>query len=205
MATGQGISSFSPFTVSSGNNPLPVELLYFNAYKAKDGAYLKWETATEKNNKGFEIQISADGKKFESLGFVESKNGNATFNQQYDYTDNQNGKSGLWYYRLKQTDLDGTEAYSPTKAVDFGKTATDINVYPNPFQNQFALKLLSQDVSEVSIVIHNLTGMKIYEGTMALSKGVNNIPLEISTQPAGIYLLSAKAAGQAYQARIVKE
>jgi hypothetical protein len=205
VATGEGISSFSPFTVGSGINPLPVELLYFNAYKDKNGAYLNWETASEKNNKGFDIQLSADGKTFESVGFVESKNGNATFNQKYEYTDKQNGKSGLWYYRLKQTDLDGATAYSPTKAVDFGKSASDVVVYPNPFQNQFALKLLSQDVSEVSIEIHNLTGMKIYEGTQKLSKGVNNIPLELSNQPAGIFLLSAKAAGQAYQARIVKE
>src|SRR6476660_2627198 len=93
-----------PLTTIQGGaiNPLPVELVSFNALKKDKEVNLTWETASEKNNQGFEVQVSADGKNYETLGFVASQNGNANFSQRYAYTDKVAGQEGLMYYRLKQ-------------------------------------------------------------------------------------------------------
>lgn len=90
---------------------LPVELSYFKAELLNEtGVLLSWQTASEENNQGFEVQKSTNGKDFETLDFVEG-NGTTLETQNYSFTDSEL-ENGTAYYRLKQLDFDGQFEYS---------------------------------------------------------------------------------------------
>jgi len=78
-------------------------MVSFTANAVDDKIQLSWVTATEKNNRGFEIQRSIDEQSFVTIGYVEGK-GTTTERQSYSYVDNATGKQ--LFYRLKQIDFD---------------------------------------------------------------------------------------------------
>ena len=118
-----------------GLTVVPVELISFNAEVDVNGIKLKWETATEINNTGFEVERSSDNKSFERIGFIEGK-GTTTEKQQYTFIDGCLKGKGKYYYRLKQIDHDGTESYFDVLEVDYAVIPTVFSLsqnYPNPF------------------------------------------------------------------------
>jgi len=120
---------------------IPVELISFNAYKINNSVQLKWSTATEKNNYGFEIQrrvknyYSQEFSYWEIVGFV-AGNGTTTIKNDYSYND-ENLKAGTYQYRLKQIDFNGIYELSDVVEVDIN-TPIEFSLeqnYPNPFGN----------------------------------------------------------------------
>lgn len=109
---------------------VPVNLISFNLEKQKDNIVLKWETATETNNKGFFVERSEDGERFEGLHFVPSKGSGSN----YSFIDD-NPENGRNYYRLKQIDLNGAATYHEIKFIDFTAENADLKLYPNPVTN----------------------------------------------------------------------
>jgi hypothetical protein len=99
-----------------GNPILPVELESFTAASVKGNVLLNWRTATEINNRGFEIERSQANSDFITIGFVEGK-GTTTEKTSYSFTD-QVSVTGKITYRLKQIDYDGTFSYSETAEVN---------------------------------------------------------------------------------------
>ncbi|MFQ3598963.1 MAG: hypothetical protein SNJ66_11570, partial [Chloroherpetonaceae bacterium] len=105
LITVAGITSFSDFTIASdASNQLPVELTSFTARKSEQGVELAWQTASEQNNAGFEVERKSEGATWNTLGFVRG-NGTTTEAQSYSFLDNS--ASGKVQYRLKQVDFDG--------------------------------------------------------------------------------------------------
>ncbi|MFN7015112.1 MAG: hypothetical protein ACK4ON_12670, partial [Bacteroidia bacterium] len=94
---------------------IPVELVSFRAVINKGSVELNWTTATEVNNRGFEIERNVNGK-FEVIGFVNG-HGTTTNRQSYSFIDNNPG-TGIVQYRLKQVDFNGTYSYSNVVEVD---------------------------------------------------------------------------------------
>ncbi|MFQ3596987.1 MAG: hypothetical protein SNJ66_01460, partial [Chloroherpetonaceae bacterium] len=128
-----GLTSFSDFTIASdASNQLPVELTSFTARKTAQGVELAWQTASEQNNAGFEVERKSEGATWNTLGFVRG-NGTTTEAQSYSFLDNS--ASGKVQYRLKQVDFDGQFEYSNIIEVDAGlpKTFELSQNYPNPF------------------------------------------------------------------------
>jgi len=80
---------------------LPVEFLTFYANANANQILINWETASESNNAGFEVQRSTDGREFQNLDFVEGK-GTTVEHQKYSFEDKKLRKGQLYYYRLKQ-------------------------------------------------------------------------------------------------------
>ncbi|MBO7433049.1 MAG: T9SS type A sorting domain-containing protein [Salinivirgaceae bacterium] len=113
---------------------MPIELVYFEAYKSGDQVYFKWQTASELNNDYFTIECSTDAEDFEPLATIQGS-GTTNYTVDYDYHYRLN-YVGTMYYRLKQTDYDGSSTYSKTEAVTFAakavKKADDFTIYPNP-------------------------------------------------------------------------
>ena len=127
-----------------GSFVTPVELISFTA-SLKDGkVVLEWSSATETNNSGFSIErslsSSEDVRNWKSIGFVA---GNGTTEQQhhYSFTDTED-LSGKYYYRLKQTDYNGTITYSDIVEVSINipSTFTLEQNYPNPFNPVTTIK-----------------------------------------------------------------
>jgi hypothetical protein len=116
-----------------GDQVVPVELTSFNASVNGSGVLLKWETATEINNRGFEIERSSGNNVFTRIGFV-SGNGTSSKKHIYNFTDN-NPVEGTYYYRLRQVDFDGSYDYSKTIEVNIAVPARyELQQnYPNPF------------------------------------------------------------------------
>src|SRR5690606_28158309 len=113
--------------VKAGGNPVPVELASFTASVSDGKVNLSWATASETNNYGFEVERKAEGQEYTKVGFV-SGFGTTTETQVYSFTDNS-VTSGVYTYRLKQVDFDGTFEYSNEVEVDL--TPSTFNLSQN--------------------------------------------------------------------------
>jgi len=175
---------------------LPVELTSFSASAAKNGVNLKWETATEKNNKGFEIQRSSDKANYASIGFVEGK-GTASEKSTYTYLD-KNAAQGSVYYRLKQVDYDGSYEYSKTVEVNNSipdKYALGVN-YPNPFNPVTNIQFALPVEANVTITLFNAVGEQVKVITNgSYAAGSHTLNLNASDLSSGAYIYTISAAG----------
>ncbi len=142
----------------------PVELTSLTAEANDNDILLIWLTATETNNKGFEIQRSEfRGQKpeWEKIGFVQ---GNGTTTKQHSYSFNdKNLKERKYYYRLKQLDYNGSYKYSKEVEVDITeptKYSLEQN-YPNPFNPETNISFTIPVATNVSIKLYDVTGREI--------------------------------------------
>ena len=126
---------------------IPVELISFTSEVDNNVVTLLWQTATETNNSGFEILRSTQNDKsiWERIGFVEGK-GTTTEIQSYSFQDKP--EAGIYKYKLKQIDFDGTFAYSSEIEVEV-KAPNVFSLeqnYPNPFNPTTKIKYTIPDV-----------------------------------------------------------
>ncbi|PSL33797.1 putative secreted protein (Por secretion system target) [Dyadobacter jiangsuensis] len=179
------ISSFSSFVYLSTTNEsaLPVTLTYFKAAKEGGIANLAWGTAEEVNNKGFEIQRSADARSWNTIGFVENQTegGNSKGALTYDFKDGS-PMAGTNYYRLKQIDFDGTYMYSSAVALQFDGGKGTLSVYPNPVTNG-SLSLNLPQAGSYKLSIFNVGGIQVLN---AVQSG-NTV--DIRSLRSGVYVL----------------
>jgi hypothetical protein len=122
-------------------NIVPVEFVTFNASLIESGIQLNWQTASELNNRGFEVQRSLDGNNFFDIGFVKGA-GTTTEINNYSFIDNELMEETLFHYRLKQIDFDGTSNFSDIISVLYNipNTFSLEQNYPNPFNPATKIK-----------------------------------------------------------------
>lgn len=142
---------------------LPVELTAFQYSINKDNVLLSWETQSESNNYGFEIERSRDGTHFVKIGFI-TGNGSSNSKSLYSYTDNSLQPGDYWY-RLKQVDLDGSFSYSEELFVRISPPTRFriIGNYPNPFNPETEIEYEIPVDKHVIINIVNLQGNLVKE------------------------------------------
>ncbi|MBX2927324.1 MAG: T9SS type A sorting domain-containing protein [Saprospiraceae bacterium] len=183
--TASNVGSFSPFTLASTTaaNPLPVELLYFNARPNGKVVDLNWATASEKDNDYFTVERSRDGVRFDPVLQVPGA-GTSTEPLQYFDTDAR-PLPGVSYYRLRQTDFDGAFSFSSVVAVQMPFDDKEFAVYPNPAQDHFYLDA-GTDLSGLRCRLLNNIGQ-----TMPTAPQTEAGRLRFSTQglAAGMYFL----------------
>jgi len=142
--------------------PVPVELIAFTAKREGNSVMLRWTTATETNNSGFDIERKSSGSSWSKIGFVKG-NGTTSEKINYSFTD-KNPLSGSSVYRLKQIDFDGTFEYSKEvfvgKAVVVNEFALQQN-YPNPFNPSTRIKYSVADESFVQLKVFNVIGREV--------------------------------------------
>jgi hypothetical protein len=143
-----------------GDAPFPIELFVFTAEKYAAGkALIEWITTSETNNDYFTIERSSDGETFKAFDIIPGA-GNSNTTMSYQTFDN-NPFEGINYYRLKQTDYDGTSSYSQIVSVDFSKKEYETNIYPNPFSDQLVINLSGYDGGDTIITLLDLTGRAV--------------------------------------------
>jgi sugar lactone lactonase YvrE len=144
----------------NSNLTLPVELASFTAKPASVGIMLSWQTATEKNNAGFNIERSSDNAAFSNIGYVKG-NGTTTQSHSYSFTDSK--ASGEVYYRLKQTDYNGTVTYS--KAVEVKAASPTVFTlsqnYPNPFNPSTTISYALPQAGNVTLKVYDVLGREV--------------------------------------------
>ncbi len=124
---------------------LPVTLLTFTVEAQAAANLLEWQTATEQNNKGFEVEVSTNGSDFHTIGFVKG-NGTTNTEQQYSFID-KTPASGINYYRLKQIDFDGKTEYSKVVSLhNAEREENGILIYPNPTTDE--INIIAKDYEQ---------------------------------------------------------
>jgi hypothetical protein len=166
---------------------IPVELTYFSATTEKNNILLTWQTATEINNQGFEIQRSNDGQ-FEKIGFVPG-HGTTTEIQSYNFTD-ENVVVGEYSYRLKQMDYDGTTEYSNiveveiTQPIEYSLSQN----YPNPFNPSTTIAYSILKDGLVTLKVYDVLGEEVATLINEVqSAGTRNITFTASELSSGVY------------------
>lgn len=165
-------------------SPLPVELIHFDAVPTDKREILcTWTTAVEIDNAFFTVERSVDGVSFEPVGTVPGA-GNSQTTRHYDLLDHA-PYSGLSYYRLIQTDIDGAQRTSPMVAVYLRAAGPQVLAYPNPNNGHFTITRDQVDRS-MPFELRDASGRIVRQWTMA--EGVMQEEVEIGTA-SGVYTL----------------
>lgn len=168
--------------------PQPVTLTDFRAQKEEATALLEWETTEETNSDRFEVQKSADGKKWETFQIVTAQ-GESKSLISYSAVD-ASPFAGENFYRLHMIDKDGSNAYSRIRKLNFNALAS-ISVYPNPVSDILSIDMA--DWSKASAIsVSNSAGKPVYKSQGSLEKNIN-----VKGWPAGIYMVQITSTGGA--------
>jgi hypothetical protein len=185
----------SVFTV--GGN-LPVELESFTARFTGAATLLRFRTASETNNAGFDIErrLGADAATWESIAFVPGQGGTAA---DYEYTDRLAGLAALpasISYRLRQVDQDGSSRYSPVLSVRTGNAAARVftlEVYPTPASDETTVTIRAAASGRIDVTLHDALGREVRASSHeALSGETASFQLLLRDLPSGSYHLRVR-------------
>lgn len=167
---------------------LPVELVSFTAEPNGDVIDLAWTTASETNNDYFTVERSKDGINFYPIQQVKGA-GTITYERMYLTVDTK-PFNGISYYRLKQTDFDGTASYSDVVAVKFKSESAGFQLYPNPAQGSVHLFFTSALSGECLIKVLDLSGREVMRRELALNQQTSETELDVRDLQTGIYYVT---------------
>jgi hypothetical protein len=180
---------------------LPVELVAFSGTLNGSDVALRWRTATETNNTGFEIQYQhADG--WSTIGFV---NGHGTSQTPHHYTySDLNAVSrcegNVLRYRLIQVDRDGARHFSPVIEIVRNISAHDVEMnqaFPNPVSAASTIRFRLATAQRVTLTIHDVLGKevrRIFAGE-DFPGGSHAVHIDASGLAAGTYVLRLSIPG----------
>lgn len=195
---------FTLGTINALQTPLPIELIDFNASTVNDTyVQLDWQTASEQNNSYFTVERSKNGKDWQKVISVNGA-GNSSVLLSYDAQDNK-PYSGISYYRLKQTDFNGTYSYSFVRRITINQLEEDkINVFPNPASGSFNISLSGQSGKETMVVVRDLLGREHYSKVILVSGDTEIVAIDpANILPAGIYWVVATTQGSIFEKKII--
>ncbi|MEQ8425537.1 MAG: T9SS type A sorting domain-containing protein, partial [Cyclobacteriaceae bacterium] len=198
-----GVSDGFAFALA-GNIPLPIELVSFEAQLVKGSVILKWVTASELNNDFFTVERSVDGEKFDPVITIP---GAGTTELQKTYTaEDTHPHPGKSYYRLSQTDYDGTTTYSRVVLVDVAEELNGVvALYPNPVNNNEVITLdyYSSSSASIAVSIMDVEGRLIYTTSADVQPGNNTISMTAEFYAGGVYILQVQGPSRNQVFRLV--
>jgi len=178
---------------------LPVTLTDFTAKINGNYALLQWQTASEQNNKGFEILRSGDDGKFVKIGEVQATQ-YAVRNTQYAFTD-KTPLNGNNYYKLVQIDNDGKENELGVRELNFGLSASGIQLYPNPTSiNEVTVNLGNSAVKSVKLIDFSGKTLQVIQPRST----VTSITISLAKYPVGTYLVRIEGNNGVEVRKVVK-
>ena len=157
---------------------LPVELTTFEGRMQEATSILNWETASELNNKGFEIEHSTDGRTFAFVDFVLG-NGTTQTVSEYSFI-HKDPTAGDNYYRLKQIDFDGAFEYSDIVYLENTKNDAPGTIYPNP-----AVSEVTYEGAPATLSVYDALGQLVLQELAE----VERTTLDISQLQTGVYFM----------------
>jgi|GEM_PF-3076931 len=197
------IDQFSEFIIGSGSAPLGVTLTEFKGKRLDaEQVLLQWNTTQEKQNAGFEIQRSTDGQDFVQIGFLDGK-GDTHTPQAYNSTDTK--AEGSFYYRLLQTDRDGTSTYSPIVYVKAEVGKQELTLYPNPVSKELKINVSGAVNGTMRAEIFDVQGKLIWEGKGNLKELENSLNKQVEDWKEGVYLFRLYSPDKVLERKFIKK
>lgn len=177
------------FNYADGN--LPIELMSIESECVANGTILKWVSLSETNNDYYTIEKSINGIDFMPLSNIDGA-GNSNQMAHYSFVD-YDQSSNEAYYRLSQTDFDGTTVnlstiYSNCNNFDFSNLEIN-DIYQNSMDNEVHISFNVKYQSKYTVSIVNILGQTVLEQSGTAIAGINNINLNIEEQTSSIFLV----------------
>lgn len=183
--------------VSESFRILPVEWLYFRGRAFENGVRLEWATAMERDNAGFEVLRSRDGKAWNQIS--KKAGAGASDSPIFYETWDAAPLRGSNYYRILQKDHSGTKHYSNVVRVDFSGSF-QVDTYPNPFGENLTIR--GAELLDAKLSLWDSQGM---QHTIRLkSAGDTQIVLETGHLPRGVYFLQIRVGNLSLSRKIIK-
>ncbi len=178
------------FVVFRSNNALPLSTISVSAVAKANGVEVNFTTTNEVQVQSFEIERASDVITFNKIGTVVAKN--ETSNQ-YSLLD-ATAKKGVWYYRIKVINMDGSFKYSNTVAINLNGGNEQITLYPNPVKgNSFTVQLNNIEKGNYTLSMFNSMGQKVLNKNIVQANGVINNSVVVDwnsgVMPSGNYTI----------------
>jgi hypothetical protein len=183
------------YTTGAGCAILPIELTNFTGSFSQNKNNLYWITASEKNNKGFQIERSYDATHWLSIGYVKGM-GNSDTQNTYNYQDAS--PLGLSYYRLRQQDFDGKETFSNVISIK-SDSKTKVILAPNPVQNDLVISFESETYAE-EVNVYDMLGRLISQH----KKPLNRLEVDMRNVQVGMYIVEINIDGKRVREKVLK-
>ncbi|MCV9385185.1 DUF2341 domain-containing protein [Reichenbachiella ulvae] len=183
---------------------LPVEFFDVQARRVNNEVIISWSTAMEENNDYFTIEKSLDNSHYEAIATIDGA-GQSSDILDYQFTD-PHSPEGLIYYRIKQTDYDGSSAYSKImKVTGQFQNGSTLSIYPNPALSSQVIKFSLSDLNteQIELSLTSISGQIVYSETIQNTK--RNLVHEIKTNhlPTGTYILSVVSQHQSFGEKVI--
>ena len=178
---------------------LPVEYTFFRGVNSTSGAIeLTWQTASESNNEGFEVQrMSSTIRDWEAIYFQDGQ-GTGTEEKDYSFVD-RTPLFGLNYYRLAQHDYDGHIEYSQVISVDNRGGDKVLRVFPTLVKEELSIRINEELDQPPHIQVFDAMGKR-----MMSFDGSNNGVINLIDLPNGPYTITVTYDQQRWVERFVK-
>lgn len=177
--------------ITTATGSLPVKLTYFNGKKSGAVSVLKWATASEQNNDRFDIERSADGISYTTIGSVAGSN-NSVKLIEYSFTD-ENPIKGVNYYRLKQVDRDEKATVSNVISINFvEKTKTAVTASPIPADDYITVQFNNASAVGATIRIMDMVGKIMYTQSILADEAYYTYPIQVANFKSGVYFMEIK-------------
>jgi hypothetical protein len=201
-----GVAKTATITQTVSDCILPIELLDFDAVYNGSSVDLKWSTATEHNNVSFNIERSQDGQHFSTIATIPSaaNGGNSTSLLRYSSNDRAVSE-GVYYYRLQQTDLDGSSDYSQIIPVTILKDDALFHLVPNPASNSTDLSYYVYNDAPSLVRMYDVTGKLVFSRLLQNNRGAHSYSIDLDGYLPGLYFINLTTSTNSYSEKLVKK
>ena len=183
---------------------LDVAWLTFTGEVKATGNELKWITATEVNNDYFTLERSTDGTNFVSIATLNGK-GNSNTATAYQYLD-KTATAGISYYRISQTNFDGTRSYGGIVTLVRGETSLGVTaIYPVPATHNVNIKFVSAQNANIQATIYDAAGRLMNTQNIPATGGENTVTVDVAAYASGVYFVKLNNGNEIITTNFVKQ
>jgi len=202
------LTRFSEFWLDGSQHgvPLPVKLVKLDATNMNN-SYIRvsWTTEIEVNNAGFDVLRSTDGKTFTKVGSIKG-NGNTTQISNYFFDDHEVVANTVYYYQLKQIDMDGKSELSyivssEIKPID--RSAVIGDFVPNPADNLTHIEITAYKAEKISVSVYNMIGEWMFSYDKEVAPGANKLTFSTDNLSSGTYFVKFSSDNQNLSKKLV--
>ena len=191
-------SIFNCAVVSTNTSTLAVKLVSFDATVTGNSITCKW-ISQETDNNHFEVERSFDGRNFNSIAYVFSKENPSALSNNYSYNDKSVALQGhnKIFYRLKDVDKNGNVSFSDIISIKLAASfAKGIQVSPSPFTGSLSIIVESKSNGNGEIKLLNLSGQPVATKNVTITKGSNMLQLDnLIALSKGVYVAQVSING----------